>query len=201
MQNSNRICTIKVTKIYNEVTDDKDLMEVTEKVEIDQINSRGIISPLYEIYKDIGKNPDRFYRAKIYNNSDWEKFETTTMQIAESYFPNFIEEIKYHFSVGRAITGTRNGRIILSAVPNAIICRLSYKEVLSILRFENRASRFIDNAPDAVRYIDPKRVQERLDLGDYMLESWGQKRGQRTRRHYSYLTFSNDAARWLDQMK
>ena len=120
----------------------------------------------------------------------------------------FIKMLKAFFARGRILTGIhRNGRNIFSSVENAISEKIPYAAVKKILKFENRASRKLEDEPFAVKEMNPRVIKLNrfkegqhgggyVDLGDYTLESWGSL----SKSHYSYLTFNRDTANWLDRM-
>lgn len=197
MENPVKIHDVKVVKVYNDEAEDKKLEEVTESVEIRMIEPSGKIDTLYSIVKDPGKNWERFYKVVIYPNEPKHRYQTT-MVISETYFPGFIKDLKYYFKRGRIVTAISDG-LTCRPAKGAMAKRISYTATVRLLRFENRASRFVTKAPNPIRYIKPTKIIDYLDRDDYAIEVWG-RRSYNERRLYTYITFDEQTKLWLNEI-
>ena len=199
MENPVKIYDVKVVKVYNQLTEIEELKEVTKSVEIRTIDPDGSIDTLCSIIRQCNKNFRGYYELIVYPNfSKYNRKETFV--ISESKFPEFFNEIAWYFKRGLIITapidfGSRS-KTFLPAV-DAITKKLSYVAVVKILRFENRATRFLSDAHSPVRYIKPTFITDYLEFNDYVIVVNVRKN---KKREYSYITFDLNTARWLDFM-
>lgn len=140
-----------------------------------------------EMVSDVNKY-NNIYNVTTTNYKEKKEFK---MEISQTYFPGLIKELRHYYKRGRILVGDR----LLEPVAHSWGGYLYYQEVKKLLAFENRSSRYPDKTPRAVRNIDPKRIAEYLDLGDYALEQWGSKK-----RSYSFITFKKETHDWICSM-
>ncbi len=194
MLNPNKIHSVEKTVFKFEESG----AEITTRAVINQEDQEGNISILYQIDKIMDEKSDNTigqpHMITLYYPPLQAK-KNTPLNWKEKYITidNYVNRIRKYFKRGRVLFSSH-----VHAIPDLKHRSLSYKQVKAILRFENRAARRLNDKPEAIRFIDPTKIKDVLNLDQYAIESWSRGFDKHS---YTSITMNTDMDAWLSAMQ
>jgi len=191
MKNVEKIHSVEITTTQIEGSDRTDI----SKIIIHKTGKGEMPLWLYVIDRDKWQDSINFplYTVQVWENGKC--FEKIRITLSPNIVQAFINDLKDYFNYGRVLTKKQN---TWRSISTAFCIDMGYRDVKKILSFERRASRIPLNRPKPIRTADPIHIHNRLDCGDYIIESWG---GLNVKKSYTCLTFNKDTTQWLKSQK
>jgi hypothetical protein len=180
MMEGEHACSVITKAIINQIDPDGNINMLYEINRLPEVQPPTIISHPYEIklyYPELQADPNKPIR--------WIKHLININA--------YINKLRKYFDRGRIMNVK-----FLYPIKGIFSRTLTYNQTKAILRFENRASRRLVDKPEAIRSIDPTKINEFIKCDHYIIESW--KHGLE-RHSYTTITHDPDMDAWIRTMQ